>query len=276
MTTNVSHEQRLEFITRGDCPVVGELADGVQLRIFASDDFGARGLSTGVTLLRPRTILPFHNHPFSEVVTVLEGNVVVQVEGRSYRVQPYDAMHLPAGIAHRVRNESAEQPAILHWAKASAHPAREFRENDFDVQDRTETDGDCPEHLTRFEQAESYELAPRTLFRDLFAKRFGTRGICGGHGIFEPGSSLPCHIHDYDESISIVQGRAVCQVAGREYELSGNDTACIPRGRPHRFINRSDEPMAMIWVYAGDEPDRELLDQGCCDGTTQPLGWYNE
>jgi hypothetical protein len=24
--------------------------------------------------------------------------------------------------------------------------------------------------------------------------------------------------------------------------------------------------MAMIWVYAGDEPDRTVLEQGYCDG----------
>ena len=80
------------------------------------------------------------------------------------------------------------------------------------------------------------------------------------------GASLPCHIHGFDESITIVTGRAISQVAGREYELSNCDTACIPQGRPHRFINRSDQPMAMIWVYAGDEPDRTLVDPGYCEG----------
>jgi hypothetical protein len=38
--------------------------------------------------------------------------------------------------------------------------------------------------------------------------------------------------HDFDESITIIEGQSACQVAGREYLPSGCDTACIPRGRP--------------------------------------------
>ena len=64
-----------------------------------------------------------------------------------------------------------------------------------------------PEHISRFRTAEKYELAEGTQFFDLFAGRFGSVGICGGYGKFQPGTSLPCHIHDYDESITIVEGR---------------------------------------------------------------------
>ena len=33
------------------------------------------------------------------------------------------------------------------------------------------------------------------------------------------------------------------------------------RGRCHYFINLTLEPMAMIWVYAGDKPDRIIMDE---------------
>jgi mannose-6-phosphate isomerase-like protein (cupin superfamily) len=56
-------------------------------------------------------------------------------------------------------------------------------------------------------------------------------------------------------------------VAGKEYRLSDCGTACIPKRRPHRFLNRSASPMAMIWVYAGDEPERTVVDAGACDGS---------
>jgi quercetin dioxygenase-like cupin family protein len=256
---------RTEFITRGDCPPV-ELAPGVALRVFATGQLGARGLTTGTATFGPGAELPYHRHPFSEVITLLGGQSEVLVEGRRYHLVPHDALHLPAGTAHLVRNVSPDTPAVLLSAFASDAPTREAVADTFAVVDPSETGLDCPEHLTRFETAPVYELAPRALFRDLFARRFGSRGICGGHGVFQPGASLPCHIHGYDESITIIAGRAVCQVAGREYELAGCDTACIPTGRPHRFINRSEQPMAMIWVYAGDEPDRTVLEQGYCDG----------
>ena len=69
---------------------------------------------------------------------------------------------------------------------------------------------------------------------------------------FQPGARLPCHRHEFDESITIVQGIATCIVEGERHELSGNATALVPQGRCHYFINLTLEPMAMIWVYAGD------------------------
>ena len=114
-------------------------------------------------------------------------------------------------------------------------------------------------------------------FRDLFAGRFGSVGICGGYGRFQPEASLPCHIHKFDESITIVEGEAVCLVQGKRYRLSGCDTAFVPEGRPHRFLNHSDSPMAMIWVYAGTEPERSLVRPAYCDGTlVWPESDHNE
>jgi quercetin dioxygenase-like cupin family protein len=261
---------RTEVITRGNAPAVEEPAPGVQLRVFVSGAAGARGLSTGMATLRPRARLPVHAHPASFAVVLLRGEANLFVEERGYRLKAHDAVHLPAGVAHRLDNASPDRPAVLFWALASPTPAWEVVSGRSAAIDGADSRGQVPEHLIRFDHAPVYELAPRAFFRDLFARRFGSRGICGGYGLFQPGASLPCHCHGFDESITIVAGRAVCQVAGREYELSDYDTACVPQGRPHRFLNRSDEPMAMIWVYAGDEPDRTILDQGYCEGILPP------
>ncbi len=257
---------RIETIIRGDCPPACELAPGVELRVFASGQSGARGLTTGTATFRAGAALPHHTHPVSEVIVVLAGQAQVLVEGRRYLLRPHDAMHVPAETAHQVVNPSAADRAVLFTSFASDSVSRQPAADRFEVVDRQAADAGCPENLTRFETAPVYELAPRAYFRDLFARRLGARGICGGHGIFQPGASLPCHIHGFDESITIVTGRAVCQVAGKEYTLADCGSACIPEGRPHRFINRSDQPMAMIWVYAGDEPDRTLVDPGYCEG----------
>ena len=72
---------------------------------------------------------------------------------------------------------------------------------------------------------------------------------------------LPAHIHDFDESICIVQGTATCNVEGRRYTMSCYSTALEPRGRVHYFINESSEPMAMLWVYAGPSPQRLVVDE---------------
>jgi len=121
-----------------------------------------------------------------------------------------------------------------------------------------------PEYVLRFDGAKSYPLAENTYFYDLFNGTMGSRGICGRYGRFECGTSLPCHVHDYDESITIVEGKAICEVVGRRHSLSNFETAVIPAGLPHRFINDFNTPMAMIWVYAGDMPTRKLVEPSLC------------
>jgi quercetin dioxygenase-like cupin family protein len=142
-------------------------------------------------------------------------------------------------------------------------------EDEFAVRERglANPEQDEAEHIVRFAQAETYELSTGAEFCDLFAGRFGSVGICGGYGRFKPEASLPCHIHKFDESITIVEGEATCLVQGKHYRLSGYDTAFVPEGRPHRFLNQSETEMAMVWVYAGSEPERTIVDAAYCSGS---------
>jgi putative monooxygenase len=249
-----------------------EVAPGVRLLSFASRECGAIGFSTGLSLFAPGAHLPYHFHRCSEAVTVLEGQARMRIEGRNHRLGPRDCVHIPAGVAHLVDNADSELVLVAHTAFGSDAPTRELVMHDF-------TQVDChssspaktgPETIVRSKNWSVYELSPGAFFQDLFARRLGAVGICGGYGRFLPGSSLPCHIHDYDESITIVKGAAVCLVQGRRYELRGYDTALIPKGTPHRFLNLSQEDMAMLWVYAGDEQDREIVNTDYCSGT---LAW---
>ncbi len=247
---------------------------GVELRTFVSEDCGAVNFSTGIATFAPQTYLPYHLHAFSEAITVLEGSARVLVEGRSYLLSELDCIHVPAGTAHQVENADQFGRLSAHWTFASAKPTRTQVEESFPLKYRgygSPTE-DEPESIIRFDRCPVYELAEDAFFSDLFAKRFGAQGICGGYGRFSPGASLPCHIHDFDESITIIRGTAACFVQGRIYELSGYDTAFIPRGVPHRFMNRSDSDMAMLWVYAGDEPDRQLVDTQFCSGKLEWRG----
>jgi len=240
---------------------------GVALRTFVSSACGARNFYTGTATFQHMAALPLHTHQVSEAVIVLEGHATVFVEGRRYRLGPLDSIHVPAFIAHSVANDDLNAPMIAHSTFAEPQPTRTFTDQAFDVQHHGADNSTGPECLRRFETSENYELADGAVFCDLFAKRFGAVGICGGYGRFLPGSSLPCHVHQFDESITIVTGEALCQVQGHEYKLSGYDTAFVPEGRAHRFFNASEKPMAMIWVYAGDEPDRTLVDAGYCSGS---------
>ena len=259
--------RRKEQIISGSCEPSPESHEELAVCIFASDAIGARGFSTGMTTYASGAAMPNHIHDVSEAMTILEGSARVLVEGREYVLSPYDCIHLPAGTAHYVENAMAEPMLRVHSAFASAGAITGVVHSGFPFVAR-ESCAPPVETLIRFDECPVYELSPGALFRDLFARRLGSVGICGGYGLFSPGASLPCHTHNYDESITIVLGEASCQVRGSRYQLAGYDTAIVPEGEPHRFINESDGEMAMIWVYAGDEPDRVIVDNGYCSGVT--------
>jgi quercetin dioxygenase-like cupin family protein len=250
------------------CEAAATGPSGVELFTFVSEACGATGFSTGIARFSGAAILPYHRHGFSEAITIVEGRARVLLEGREYELAQRDCVHVPAGLAHQVENADLDHELVAHWAFATAIPTRELVQREYPVDNRgsgnpSESD---PETIIRYTKDAVYELSKDTYFVDLFARRFGSKGICGGHGRFLPGASLPCHTHDFDESITIIRGRAVCLVQGRRYELSGCDTAFIPKGLPHRFLNLSEEEMAMVWVYAGSEPDRRIVDTRYCAG----------
>ena len=259
---------RLERVTHAATAPALDLVEGVSVVFFANGELGANGFSTGLARFKPGAQLPCHKHECGESITVLQGECDIAIEGRIYRLAPYDSIHVPAGMAHGMKSLEPSRDFLAHVAFSSATVTRElvtvpFAERDLRDAVASRKGGEA---LSRFSRAEEYELSANALFRDLFAKRLGSKGICGGYGRFAPGASLPCHTHLYDESITIVEGGATCLVAGRRYSLSGCDTALVPQGQPHRFINETNEPMAMVWVYAGDEPERVIVDNAICSG----------
>jgi quercetin dioxygenase-like cupin family protein len=259
---------RVEATERPEAVRVTMVVPGVELRPMAGAHNGARGLFTGLLTLAPGASYPLYARPTTEALIALEGEAAVEVEDRRYRLGRLDAVAVMAGRPRRVVNLSADRPARLHLALASATPDQGWINGRFAPVEQPPDAAGRPgaERVCRRAAAPVVDLAPRAQFQDLYNAELGTRGIgiCGGYGLFEPGARLPCHRHDYDESITIVQGTATCIVEGRRHELAGCATAMVPQGRCHYFINLTPEPMAMIWVYAGDMPDRIVLDESAC------------
>lgn len=250
-----------------------DIEPGVRLECLVGTHNGARGLTTGLVTIAPATALTYHTHTFSESITLLKGGAVAAVEGREYELGPLDNVVIPRGPAHQIRNSSSRVPAVLHIALASDAPSRAHVADDFPRRPMPETTTGVAgaERVNRFRLAERFEAGPNTEFIDFFNEAL-VPGIemSGGYGLFRPGGRLPAHVHDFDESICIIDGEAVCVVEGRRYAMRGGATALQPRGRVHYFINESEAPMAMLWVYAGPSPVRIVVDERCATEEGDP------
>jgi 2-keto-3-deoxy-L-rhamnonate aldolase RhmA/quercetin dioxygenase-like cupin family protein len=243
-----------------------EIQPGVVFECLVGAHNAARNLTTGVVTLAPSVRLAYHRHPTSESITLLEGSGVVEVEGRRYRLAPMDNVTVPPGIAHSVENVGADRAARFHIAFPTGAPVRELVDANFPTQPMPD-DWCGPrapglERVTRFKTAKRDDAGLGATFIDFFNEEL-MPGIemSGGYGLFRPGGRLPAHVHDFDESICIVEGTASCIVEGRRYTMSGCSTALQPRGRVHYFANDNQEPMAMLWVYAGPQPERIVVDE---------------
>lgn len=117
------------------------------------------------------------------------------------------------------------------------------------------------------DQAESYKYDRGIWVKKLAVPETGTQSISVGIATFEPGASLPCHIHHCEESITIIEGEAFVDVAGERTRMRAYDTSHVPAGTPHRFLNASQtEKMSILWVYASTDMGRTLVDPEECRG----------
>ncbi len=251
-----------------------EVAPGVAFDIMVGAHNQARNLTTGLVTFQPGAQLPYHKHGFAEAITLLQGRALAEVEGRRYEIGPLDNLTIPRGVAHRVTNLSRTQPAVFHIALASSAPERELVHQFFPRRSMPEVTQTQPgaERVTYVNKVERYSPGAAASFVDYFnTDLVPGLEMSGGYGLFQPGGRLPAHLHDFDESICIIEGQATCVVEGRRYRMEGQATALQPRGRIHYFINESAAAMGMVWVYAGPKPERIVVDEACA---TQPaVAW---
>ena len=89
----------------------------------------------------------------------------------------------------------------------------------------------------------------------------GAAAFINGITSFAPGTAIPFHSHNCEESVMLLQGHAIMDCEGKEYELKPFDTTWIPPNVSHRFRNVSDtEPCALAGAVAKARPsDRARL-----------------
>lgn len=238
-----------------------ELARGVICEALVGEHTGAVNLFTAIVTFEPgQTALEPHTHPHSESITLLSGRALVEVADRRYLLDPLDNITIPKECVHSVKNLSVNEPAIFHIAMPTTAVERNLVRNEATIfkDIPEEFSGHMgPERVTRHKTARRYSAGSNTEFIDYFNDILMPGiGMSGGYGLFYQNGRLPAHIHDFDESICIIDGEAMCFVEGRQYKMSNLATAMQPRGRIHYFINRSGKVMSMIWVYAGPTPER--------------------
>lgn len=120
--------------------------------------------------------------------------------------------------------------------------------------------------ITRADTAQTFTLEAGVRVTVFTSRETGASALNAGTATFDPGVELACHIHDCEESITILEGEAVLDVEGQRHKLARYDTSVVGAGVPHRFRNASQtQSMMMFWVYASASAARTLVDSKRCE-----------
>lgn len=97
----------------------------------------------------------------------------------------------------------------------------------------------------------------------LVGPSIGARAFINGITSFEPGTEIPFHSHNCEESVLLLEGEAVLDIDGQVIALKPLDTTWIPPLVSHRFRNLSaTQPMKIFWTYARVDATRTLTGTG--------------
>ena len=238
-----------EQLVRADSPPAAQLAPGVEIRVFCNGNTGAEGLTVCSATMAPDTEIPYHTHPTGEGISVLEGTASVFVAGRRYQLGALDAIYVPAGVPHAVKNQSTAT-ATLHTSFPTETPQREFLDDTFGVEDRSQTNADVPEKLVRAANAERTTPASGAVCWDFFCTQTGAQGIHGGNVEIKPVAALPCPALPTDGTLTVATGSAVVTIDERRYAMGRFDALFVPREIACKIQNPSNTPLNVVRVYA--------------------------
>ncbi|WP_415973811.1 cupin domain-containing protein [Rhodococcus sp. 077-4] len=97
----------------------------------------------------------------------------------------------------------------------------------------------------------------------LVSQQVGAKDFLNGITMFAPGSAIPEHIHNCDESVLVLKGSAVAHIDGVDYPVTVGDNSFIPAGIRHFFHNTSDtDELHIFWTYASIDANRTVLATG--------------
>jgi quercetin dioxygenase-like cupin family protein len=117
--------------------------------------------------------------------------------------------------------------------------------------------------LLKPEEIEKHDRGGGASTTPLVTKGMGATRFINGFTEFAGGAQIPFHFHNCEESVMLIEGHAIFDIDGQEFEVKPQDVTFIPANVPHRFRNASEtEPMKIFWVYGLTEASRTLVETG--------------
>lgn len=96
----------------------------------------------------------------------------------------------------------------------------------------------------------------------LVTSGIGSTSLLNGITEFQPGGAIPLHTHNCEESVMVLEGEALVEIAGATHHMGVHDTTWVPANVPHRFVNAGLGRLRIFWTYASVDATRTLVATG--------------
>ncbi len=96
----------------------------------------------------------------------------------------------------------------------------------------------------------------------LFGPRDGAGDWIFGTTELDVGGGVPLHSHNCEETVMVLEGEALFEAAGQRHALVAGDATWTPAGVDHRFSNRGDGWLRILWIYGRADATRTVVSSG--------------
>jgi len=97
---------------------------------------------------------------------------------------------------------------------------------------------------------------------NIVTRAIGGRVFLNGITEFSPGAEIPAHFHNCEESVTILEGAGTLELDGEPMELEPFESTWIAAGVRHRFVNRGQGVLTILWIYGSANATRTVVATG--------------
>jgi quercetin dioxygenase-like cupin family protein len=222
------------------------------------------GLSMNV--LAPSGSIAPHLHSYEEGFYILEGEAVLSVADRTWRLGPGDFGALKVGTVHAWRN-LGQRP--VRWLQVAApQPKQKGAERDtfFPKQERIEFT--IEPLLGHFDAGQIPEPGPArdalpgakgVFLKWLIDEKLGARHHRLLFIEYLPGSNIGLHDHTFEETYLLLSGEVEAILDGKPYMARPGDVLWTGVGCVHSFTNVGDTPVRWLETFAPQPPAENVF-----------------
>jgi mannose-6-phosphate isomerase-like protein (cupin superfamily) len=174
-----------------------------------------------------------------EVLFVVSGSGVLEVDGTTHRLDPDTGVYLVSGESYTVDNEQAEPLTVVSV-----------------ITPQQVMPGSGRQVTVRYDEREELQADENRSFRYLVHEDIGCLDVTQFVGLVKP-CRAPDHSHPYDEVGYIVEGQGIAHVGGQSTPIGPGSCFHLPPRQVHCIENTGPGVMRIMGVFYPSGSPRE-------------------